>query len=164
MDNTGIDVDKDFGGSNQQSVSQGQGNTESYSTDAYGNQGQPGQYAEQGQYGAVTGGGFGGGFAGNKHGQQEGQGQSDYEGFQQNDTTATGGYGRNAQGSAFSRANQMGADGGGEDETDQNDGYKTGNSTPGYRQEGDVDDEAARNTQLNQGLNPYGESADEPQN
>ncbi|KAL1412110.1 hypothetical protein Q8F55_003109 [Vanrija albida] len=79
------------------------------------------------------------------------QAQSAYEGFGGNDSTTTGGFGRNAGGSAFSRANQLGADannnGGdthyGNDDDDQSDGYKTGTSTPGYRQEGDEDGKAA---------------------
>jgi hypothetical protein len=55
--------------------------------------------------------------------------------------TATGGYGRNAKGSSFSRANQMGTDEspavfGDDDDDDHPQGYKTGSSTPGYRQEG----------------------------
>lgn len=87
--------------------------------------------------------------------------------------TASGGWGRNAQGGSFSRQNQMGADntnaafGNGADD-DDNEGYKTGTSTPGYRQEGgesgvrprgrrstwlicvpDVDAEAAENRMRN---------------
>jgi len=57
--------------------------------------------------------------------------------------SATGGYGTNAQGSSFSRQNQIGADSGPhpategylEDDEPQA-GFATGTSTPGYRQEG----------------------------
>ena len=53
--------------------------------------------------------------------------------------TASGGYGINAAGNSFSRDNQRGADNQpGADIEDDEDraGYKTGTSTPGYRQEG----------------------------
>jgi hypothetical protein len=63
------------------------------STDAYGNQGQPGQFGQEGQYGAVTGKGFGGGLAkpgpNATGGNQEGgarEGKSAYEGYQEDDS------------------------------------------------------------------------------
>ena len=46
----------------------------SKSTDAFGNEGQPGQFGEEGQYGAVRGKGFGGGLATEQQGQQGQQG------------------------------------------------------------------------------------------
>ena len=51
--------------------------------------------------------------------------------------TSTGGYGKNAQGGAFSRQNQMGADNTAAVFDDEdNEGRKTGYSTPGYLKEG----------------------------
>lgn len=51
--------------------------------------------------------------------------------------TSTGGYGKNAQGSSFSRQNQMGADNTAAVFDDEdNEGRKTGYSTPGYLKEG----------------------------
>lgn len=62
--------------------------------------------------------------------------------------TASGGYGRNAQGGAFSRQNQMGTDhlnhlnpGGVYDGDDGREGYKTGYSTPGYRKEDETEEQ-----------------------
>lgn len=50
--------------------------------------------------------------------------------------TGTGGYGKNAQGDSFSRFNQMGTDqGAAVFDDDDNEGKKTGYSTPGYRLE-----------------------------
>ena len=54
--------------------------------------------------------------------------------------TASGGYGKNAGGNSFSRANQLGADNQDKAYLDDDDaghggGYKTGTSTPGYRHE-----------------------------
>nr|XP_018260681.1 uncharacterized protein I303_06396 [Kwoniella dejecticola CBS 10117]OBR82839.1 hypothetical protein I303_06396 [Kwoniella dejecticola CBS 10117] len=146
--------------------------TDAPTYDAQGNQGAPGQFGQEGQFGAVTGKGFGGGFAGNQYQQGQGQGnqqaqekQSDYEGMEVEDSTATGGYGRNAQGSSFSRQNQMGADhdnhanpgGVYDNDDDHKDGMKTGYSTPGYRKEGEDEEENAR--RLNQ--NVYGKQADD---
>ncbi|WWD03451.1 hypothetical protein V865_001503 [Kwoniella europaea PYCC6329] len=152
------------------------------SFDHQGNPGQPGQFGQEGQFGAVTGKGFGGGFTGNnqegkRFGEVTGQGlggaleekkaekKSDYEGMDVGDSTATGGYGKNAQGFSFSRQNQMGTDhdnhanpGGvyGNDD-DHKEGIRTGYSTPGYRKEGDDEEENAR--RLNQ--NVYGQQADD---
>ncbi|WVF73138.1 hypothetical protein IAT40_007957 [Kwoniella sp. CBS 6097] len=113
------------------------------SFDAEGNKGAPGQFGQEGQYGAVRGGGLGGAL------QQEKQ--SDYEGMDVGDSTASGGYGRNPQGDAFSRQNQMGTDnenhgnpGGATGDYGSPEGYKTGYSTPGYRKEGDDEDDNAR--------------------
>lgn len=51
--------------------------------------------------------------------------------------TSTGGYGKNAQGGAFSRQNQMGADNtAAVFDDEENEGRKTGYSTPGYLKEG----------------------------
>ncbi|ORY28164.1 hypothetical protein BCR39DRAFT_535837 [Naematelia encephala] len=139
---------------------------------------QPGQFGQEGQYGAVTGKGFGfgAGLAKDKDGNplqgenvptaQAGPGQSNYEGYEAHDTTASGGYGKNNQGDPFSRANQMNADKGkpidvDDDSSDEGHGYKTGTSTPGYRQEGDVDAEAAENRMRNANLNTYGQQADD---
>ncbi|GFZ48510.1 hypothetical protein JCM24511_06258 [Saitozyma sp. JCM 24511] len=191
---TGINVEQYLGGSGQgQSQSQGQGQSQSQgqgqatgdpqidnqqSFDIQGNAGQPGQYGQEGQYGAVRGGGFGGGMAKDAQGnslQGQGQGQGgNYEGMDQYDSTASGGYGRNAQGGAFSRQNQMAADqsgapgnnsgfgGYGDNESDDgHGGYKTGTSTPGYRQEGDVDAEAAENRMRNQNMNVYGQQSND---
>jgi len=47
------------------------------------------------------------------------------------------------------------------DDEDGQGGYKTGTSTPGYRQEGDVDAEAAENRIRNQNVNVYGQQADD---
>ncbi|CAK9784426.1 hypothetical protein CC85DRAFT_284797 [Cutaneotrichosporon oleaginosum] len=119
-------------------------------------QGQPGQFAQQGQYGAVTGGGFGGALAKDRDGnllqggqqqqqQQQQEQRSAYEGYGANDSSASGGFGRNAGGSSFSRANQMGVDSQGPQGSEQdsyNDyesGAKTGASTPGYRKDGEDD-------------------------
>jgi hypothetical protein len=53
--------------------------------------------------------------------------------------TSTGGYGKNAQGSSFSRQNQMGADNtAAVFDDEENEGRKTGYSTPGYLREGGV--------------------------
>ncbi|KAI9634237.1 uncharacterized protein MKK02DRAFT_38911 [Dioszegia hungarica] len=162
------------GNGDAQVDSSAQGNDEAPSVSAYGQPGQAGQYGQEGQYGAVRGAGFGGGLAKGSDGQPQGQGQqqgerkhraSIYEGMEQDDSTSTGGYGRNAKGSSFSRANQMGTDEspavfGDDDEDDSHgQGYKTGTSTPGYRQEGDVDHEAAENRIKNQ--NVYGQQADD---
>ncbi|WWC71825.1 uncharacterized protein I206_105784 [Kwoniella pini CBS 10737] len=123
--------------------------------DAQGNKGAPGQYGKEGQFGAVTGKGFGGGFQEKK---------SDYEGMEHGDSTATGGYGRNAQGSSFSRQNQMGVDNDNQsnpggvyenDDNDHKDGLKTGYSTPGYRKEGEDEDENSRK------LYVYGKQSDD---
>lgn len=59
--------------------------------------------------------------------------------------TSTGGYG----GDPYSRKNQMAAGEHDADSDDGHDGIKTGTSTPGYRQEGDVDAEAAENALRN---------------
>ncbi|WVR00315.1 hypothetical protein IAU59_007458 [Kwoniella sp. CBS 9459] len=135
------------------------------SFDAEGNQGAPGQFAQEGQYGAVRGGGLGGALQQDKqgdNGQQEKQ--SDYEGMDVGDSTASGGYGRNPQGTSFSRQNQMGTDnenhgnpGGASGDYGSPEGYKTGYSTPGYRREGDDEDDNAR--RANQ--NVYGQQADD---
>ncbi|WVQ77992.1 hypothetical protein IAT38_000073 [Cryptococcus sp. DSM 104549] len=141
-----------FGGglakdSNGQSLQQGGQGGASY--DAQGNKGQERQFGQEGQYGAVRGGGFGSG------GQAK---ESPYEGMDHNDTTGSGGYGKNAQGGAFSRQNQMAADNqnnlnvGGDD----HEGYKTGYSTPGYRKE---DDDEEQNRARN--VNVYGAQSDE---
>ena len=66
--------------------------------------------------------------------------------------SASGGYGTNAQGSSFSRQNQMDAGGqpdpatGGylDDDEPQAPGYATGTSTPGYRYEGGKSSSAAK--------------------
>ncbi|BEJ17033.1 hypothetical protein CspHIS471_0604340 [Cutaneotrichosporon sp. HIS471] len=110
-------------------------------------QGQAGQFAQQGQYGGVTGGGFGGALAKDRDGNQA-QSQEDerspYEGYGANDSSASGGFGLNQSGSSFSRANQMGFDDtkgniGSEqyNYTSNDGGMKTGASTPGYRKEGE---------------------------
>ncbi|ODN84678.1 hypothetical protein L202_00574 [Cryptococcus amylolentus CBS 6039] len=143
-----------FGGSS--------GNDQNASYDAQGNKGAEGQFGQQGQFGAVTGGGFGGGLAKNAQGEHTNQGQRDspYEGIHNDDSTSSGGYGQNAQGGAFSRQNQLGADNhnnynpGGV--SDDNEGSKTGYSTPGYRRE-DEDEEQLR--ARNQ--NVYGQQSDE---
>ncbi|ORX40770.1 hypothetical protein BD324DRAFT_20244 [Kockovaella imperatae] len=146
-----------------QNQGQDQYNAASSSTDAFGNQGQDGQYGQPGAYGAVRGEGLGGALNQNQDQNQGGyggqQGQSAYEGMDQGDSTSTGGYG----GAAFSRANQMGADAHNDGDSDDGlaGGYKTGTSTPGYRQEGDVDAEAAENRIRNQNINVYGQQANE---
>ncbi|CAD6571200.1 MAG: hypothetical protein TREMPRED_000199 [Tremellales sp. Tagirdzhanova-0007] len=165
------------------------------SADAVGNQGQAGQFGQEGQYGAVRGKGFGGGLnqrQGLSEGKEQGQGQpqgqgnispqdqqgvqgvhdggpSAYEGMDPSDSTPSGGWGTNEQGSSFARSNQIDADakpdpaagGLGEDDEIQGQGYKTGTSTPGYRQEGDVDAQAAENRMRNQNMNVYGQQADD---
>lgn len=67
--------------------------TKNASTDAFGNQGQPGQFGEEGQHGAVRGKGFGGGLAKGPDGapQDEGQAQGktpggNYDEYRQNDS------------------------------------------------------------------------------
>ncbi|OCF32169.1 hypothetical protein I316_06083 [Kwoniella heveanensis BCC8398] len=147
--------DQLFGGENKP-TGDPQADTGNASFDAQGNQGAPGQFGQEGQYGAVRGGGLGGAL------QQEKQ--SDYEGMDVGDSTASGGYGRNPQGDAFSRQNQMGADnqnhgnpGGASGDYGSPEGYKTGYSTPGYRKEGDDEDDNAR--RANQ--NVYGKQADD---
>ncbi|WVR07817.1 hypothetical protein IAU60_004860 [Kwoniella sp. DSM 27419] len=132
------------------------------SFDHQGNQGAPGQYGQEGQYGAVTGKGFGGGFAGNNQGQGQGEKDSPYAGMDYDDSTASGGYGRNPQGDSFSRQNQMGTDhenhanpGGTYQDDGDREGVKTGYSTPGYRKEGEDEDEQARR------LCVYGQQADD---
>ncbi|ADV20479.1 hypothetical protein I305_06278 [Cryptococcus gattii E566] len=136
--------------------------------DIQGNQGAPGQFGQQGQYGAVTGAGFGGGFAKDAQGQplqgsKQGQRDSPYEGMDNDDTTASGGYGRNAQGGAFSRQNQMGTDhlnqlnpGGVYEGDDNREGSKTGYSTPGYRKEDETEEQLRMSNR-----NVYGQQSDE---
>ncbi|AFR93193.1 hypothetical protein C343_01082 [Cryptococcus neoformans C23] len=136
--------------------------------DIQGNQGAPGQFGQQGQYGAVTGSGFGGGLAKDAQGQplqggKQGQKDSPYEGMDNDDTTASGGYGRNAQGGAFSRQNQMGTDhlnhlnpGGVYDGDDGREGYKTGYSTPGYRKEDETEEQLRQSNR-----NVYGQQSDD---
>ncbi|RSH91673.1 hypothetical protein EHS25_009042 [Saitozyma podzolica] len=192
---TGINVDQYLGGSGQgQSQSQGQGQSQSQgqgqatgdpqidnqqSFDIQGNAGQPGQYGQEGQYGAVRGGGFGGGMAKDAQGtrsraKDRARGGTTRAWTSMIVSTASGGYGRNAQGGAFSRQNQMAADqsgapgsnsgfgGYGDNESDDgHGGYKTGTSTPGYRQEGDVDAEAAENRMRNQNMNVYGQQSND---
>jgi hypothetical protein len=62
------------------------------SVDAFGNPGEPGQYAAQGQYGAVTGGGFGGGMAKDAQGKplaERKHRDSAYEGMEHGDSAYT---------------------------------------------------------------------------
>nr|ODN81219.1 hypothetical protein L203_05725 [Cryptococcus depauperatus CBS 7841] len=135
--------------------------------DIQGNQGVPGQYGLPGQHGAVTGGGFGGGFAKNAQGEplqgsgaNFGQKESPYEGMDNEDATGSGGYGRNAQGGAFSRQNQMGADNQNHPNPggvyDNDGGYRTGYSTPGYRKEDETEEQLRARNQ-----NVYGQQSDE---
>ncbi|KAK8853057.1 hypothetical protein IAR55_003758 [Kwoniella newhampshirensis] len=159
-------MSEQFLGDNNQPSGDPQKDADAPSYDAQGNQGAPGQFGEEGQYGAVRGGGFGAGpgLAKGPDGQPQGQGQKsggNYEGYDQGDSTGEGGWGKNQQGGAFSRQNQLGTDHensanpGGVDSND--DGYKTGYSTPGYRKEGEDDEDRARS--LNQ--NVYGEQSDD---
>ncbi|WRT70398.1 uncharacterized protein IL334_007396 [Kwoniella shivajii] len=140
--------------------------TDSPSYDYQGNEGEPGQYGQEGQFGAVTGKGFGGGFSGNNQDQnQEGKKASEtsaYEGMQLDDSTSSGGWGGSGA-KVFNRENQMAADQNqgndnyNDDDDHHKEGVKTGYSTPGYRREGDDDEENAK--RLNQ--NVYGQQSDD---
>ncbi|GMK57297.1 hypothetical protein CspeluHIS016_0401310 [Cutaneotrichosporon spelunceum] len=135
-------------------------------------QGQPGQFAQQGQYGGVTGAGFGGSLAKDRDGnplQNQKEEHSIYEGYGANDSVASGGFGLNTSGSSFSRANQMGFDDTkGNIGTEQysyisNDsGSKTGASTPGYRKEGE--DESNLTSQFRGQNLTLSKDNDEPEN
>ncbi|WWC91533.1 uncharacterized protein L201_006479 [Kwoniella dendrophila CBS 6074] len=167
---------KEGEGVNQQLFGSGQPSgdpqIEQPSYDAQGNQGQPGQFGQEGQFGAVTGKGFGGGFSSGNQQQASPEKQekrSDYEEWDPNgDSTQSGGWGTNAQGNSSSRQNQMNADAGNQanpggvandnDDDDHNkEGFKTGYSTPGYRKEGETEEDVAK--RLNQ--NVYGQQADD---
>ncbi|WVW85966.1 hypothetical protein I302_108004 [Kwoniella bestiolae CBS 10118] len=137
--------------------------TDAPSFDHQGNQGQVGQFGQEGQFGAVTGKGFGGGFSGNQNQDASPEKKSAYEGWDVKDTTAEGGYETNAQGLWTSRQNQMGTDNanhgnpGGVEDDEEREGAKTGYSTPGYRKEGDDEEENARRSNQN----VYGQQADD---
>ncbi|RSH86067.1 uncharacterized protein EHS24_004277 [Apiotrichum porosum] len=99
--------------------------------------------------------------------------QSNYDGFGDHDSTTTGGFGRNAGGSAFSRANQMGTASGG-DGNDDDDSYaqertgsggdKTGASTPGYRRDGEEESSNQNNQFRGQNLSfTSGTNNDDPE-
>ncbi|WWD19467.1 hypothetical protein CI109_103927 [Kwoniella shandongensis] len=159
-----------FGNNNQASGDPQKDSDSAPSYDAQGNQGASGQFGQEGQFGAVRGGGFGSGVPGlakgpdgQPQGGQQKTGGGDYEGYDQGDSTGEGGWGKNAQGGAFSRQNQLGTDHknhanpGGVDNSPDMEGYKTGYSTPGYRREDEDEEERAK--KLNQ--NVYGDQADD---
>ncbi|KAG7528327.1 hypothetical protein FFLO_06238 [Filobasidium floriforme] len=97
------------------------------------------------------------------------KGASDYDGYEQGDSAASGGWGANRKGNSFSRENQLGAETNGPFTSDPNtnenavDANRSGTSTPGYAEEDELDS-GRRKTQGgggSSGLNPYGDNEED---